>query len=73
MLLSNMKENQIATISKIDSKCTLSRRLFDLGFIEGQKITCTNIGLTGSPIAYNICGCKLALRKKDAAMIGVII
>ncbi len=73
MTLSQMKENQSATITSVNAGIGLSRRLFDLGFISGQKIDCTNIGLCGSPIAYNLRGCKIALRKKDADMIGVVL
>lgn len=67
-----MKVNQQATITALNSK-GIQRRLFDLGFMAGQKITCTNIGIFGSPIAYNLCGCTIALRKKDADEIGVIL
>lgn len=73
MTLSDMKENQIATITKIESDPSLSRRLFDMGFIVGQHIACVNVGAFGSPIAYNLRGCKVALRKKDADKIGVVL
>lgn len=72
MKLSEMKENQQAIITDLNTK-RIQRRLFDLGFMTGQKITCTNIGLFGSPIAYSLCGCTIALRKKDADEIGVSI
>lgn len=73
MTLSDMKENQIATIIKIESDSALSRRLFDMGFIAGQNIACVNVSALGSPIAYNLRGCKVALRKKDADKIGVVL
>ncbi len=73
MLLSQMKENQTGSITSINSSALPQRRLLDLGFIAGQKITCTNIGFTGSPIAYSIRGSKIALRKRDADMIGVVL
>ena len=73
MLLSQMKENQTATITAVNDNFRRSRRLYDMGFIAGQKIQCTDIGLWGSPIAFTIRGTKIALRKKDAAMIGVVL
>ena len=73
MTLSEMKENQGATITEIENESGLSRRLFDMGFIAGQKITCINIGAFGSPIAYNLRGCNIALRKKDADKVWVIL
>lgn len=73
MLLSLMKENETAVITDVDGDFALSRRLHDMGFAPGQKISCTDIGIFGSPIAYKIRGTKIALRKKDAAKIGVIM
>ncbi|MGN1328717.1 MAG: ferrous iron transport protein A [Eubacterium sp.] len=73
MLLSQMKENQTATITALDENFDLSRRLHDMGFAPGQKIHCSDIGLCGSPIAYTIRGTKIALRKKDADKIGVVL
>ena len=73
MTLSEMKENQVATITEIENESGLSRRLFDMGFVEGQDITCMNVGMFGTPIAFNVRGTKVALRKKDADLIGVIL
>ncbi len=66
MTLSEMQVNQTAKIDEVLCDSGLARRLFDMGFVSGQNITCTNIGALGTPIAYNLHGCKIALRKKDA-------
>lgn len=71
MLLSQMKENEICTIIAINDNCSLKNRLNELGISKGQKIECKNIGLSHSPIAYQICSSKLAIRKKDAQSIEV--
>ena len=71
MLLSQMKENEICKIITIDDNCSLKNRLNELGISKGQKIECKNIGLNRSPIAYQICSSKLAIRKKDAQNIEV--
>lgn len=73
MLLSQMKVNDTATIKFVDNNSEFERRFFDMGFIEGNSVKCTNIGISGSPIAYLICGSKIALRKKDANRIRVIL
>lgn len=73
MRLSQLKESQTATIKFVDDGCEFVRRFFDMGFIEGNKVKCTNIGISGSPIAYLVCGSKIALRKKDADWIKVIM
>lgn len=73
MTLSDMKENQSAVIADIENSTGVKRRLFDMGFTAGAKIYCTDIGIFGSPIAYQIRGSKIALRKKDANEIGVTL
>jgi Fe2+ transport system protein FeoA len=73
MKLSQMKENQCARITDIDDNTPFERRFFDMGFINGQSVICVNIGLFGTPIAYQIRGSKIALRKKDASKIGVVM
>lgn len=73
MTLSQMKVNESGYITSIDNGSNFGRRFSDMGFITGQKISCTNIGFFGSPIAYQIRGSKVALRKRDADRIGVIL
>ena len=73
MTLSQMKEKQSGIITYIEDCSGFERRFFDMGFINGQKVVCDNIGLFGSPIAYQIRGSKIALRKKDADKIGVMV
>ncbi len=73
MTLSQMKENDFGHISYINTEPSFLRRFYDLGFMEGQCIRCENIGLLGTPIAYQIRGSKIALRKCDADKIGVVL
>ena len=73
MTLSQMKVNESGYIISIDNGSNFERRFSDMGLITGQKISCTNIGLFGSPIAYQIRGSKVALRKRDADRIGVVL
>lgn len=73
MHLSQMKENETAVIKKVDSTSDFARRFFDMGFVEGNTVKCLNIGIMGTPAAYLICGSKIALRKKDASRIRVVM
>ncbi len=71
MNLSDMKPNQSAVITEIDSSAKNARRLYDLGFVKGQRVRCTDIAMSGSPIAYEVQKTKIALRKNDAMRVGV--
>lgn len=71
MLLSEMKENEKCEIVSINNNCELKKRLLELGLFKGQTVECKNISLNRSPIAYQICSSKLAIRKNDANKIEV--
>lgn len=73
MKLCDIKENQCATITSVCCQDLSLRRLSDLGFCTGEAVRCTYVSPMGSPIAYYIRGSQIALRKKDAARIGVVL
>lgn len=71
MRLCDIELNQCCVIVSIEKTCSLSNRLKELGFISGQKVICSDISLFSSPVAYKLCGTKIALRKNTAQMIEV--
>lgn len=73
MTLADMKENDRAIISHISNECEIKRRLFDMGFIKGNEISCVRRNPFGSPIAYCVEGSVIALRKTDAQKVGVVL
>lgn len=73
MTLADMNKNQSGIISHIDSEFEIKRRLLDLGFIKGNEVKFERKNIFGSPIAFNIEGSVVALRKPDAAKVGVIL
>ena len=73
MTIADMKENERGIILYIRKDCEIKRRLFDMGFIKGNEISCVWRNPLGSPIAYNIEGSIVALRKPDAEKVGVAL
>ena len=73
MTIADMKENERGIILYIRKDCEIKRRLFDMGFIKGNEIRCVRRNPFGSPIAYNIEGSIVALRKPDAEKVGVAL
>lgn len=73
MTLADMCEMQNGIIVDIDSNCQIKRRLFDMGFIKGNEISCVRRNPLGSPIAFSVEGSVIALRKSDAKMVGVVV
>ncbi len=69
--LNEVKLNETAIIENL--KCTenVKRRLLDLGFIRGTKITPILISPSKDPRAFWIRGITIALRKEDARQVSV--
>lgn len=73
MTLADMKENDSGIILYINSDCQIKRRLFDMGFVKGNEIICVRRNPMGSPIAFNVEGSVIAIRKPDAEKVGVVL
>lgn len=73
MFLSELEENQSATVLFSDSKSLFGERLNDMGFRNGERVLCVKRGLFPSPIIYLVNGVYIALRKKDAGAIEVVL
>ena len=71
--LSYLRPGETGEISHIENECSLRRRLQDIGFISGIKITCELTSPLGDPKAYRINGALIALRNEDTEKINIII
>lgn len=63
--------NQKGKIVKVNSKDNIKRRLLDLGFIEGNIVTCLLYSPFNDPIAYKVLNTVIALRREDSKDIEV--
>ena len=64
--LNRLNIDEEAVVAKIGEK---SRRLKDLGLVEGTKVKCVLRSPLGDPYAYKIRGAVVAIRKEDASQI----
>ena len=71
MKCSELKIGEKARIKKIYLEEQKQAKLFHLGLIEEEEITCKFKNPFYSPIAYQIKGCVFAMRKEDADQIEV--
>lgn len=69
--LNNLPLNSYAQIENIHCSSNTKRRLLDLGLINGTKIKPILKNPMGDPIAYEIRGSTIALRKEDSSLIDV--
>lgn len=66
--LNRLNIDEEAVVAKRGEK---SRRLKDLGLVEGTKVKCVLRSPLGDPYAYKIRGAVVAIRKEDASQIMV--
>lgn len=69
--LDSLPLSKSAYISALNVEGALRRRLLDLGFSVGNKIIPLYSSPLGDPIAYNIMGSVIALRKETASHIEI--
>jgi ferrous iron transport protein A len=68
-----LKPEQSGYIKQLCSNNPMKRRLMDLGFLPGTKITCLFQSPAKDPLAYRICGTTIVLRKEDSKSITVTL
>ncbi|MDR3178829.1 MAG: ferrous iron transport protein A [Oscillospiraceae bacterium] len=72
MFLDNISVGKTVKIIKLLSTGIKRKRLLDLGFIKGTKVSVLNKSPFGNPVAYLLRGAVIALRKEDAKNILVL-
>lgn len=69
--LDKLDINNNAVILNLNCKGDLRRRLLDLGLVNGTNIKAIFKSPIGNPIAYEIRGTTIALRKEDSKLINI--
>lgn len=69
--LDKLPINTLGKVCNINCNGTIKRRLLDLGLIKGTTIKPILKSPLGSPIAYEIRGSVIAIRKCDSNAISV--
>lgn len=67
--LAQLAPEEAAVVSSLSHTGALRRRLIELGLIEGTHVRCVLRAPSGSPIAYQVRGATIALRRCDAETI----
>lgn len=67
--LHRMQEGQRGTVEIIRLQGAVLQRILDLGLTEGCPVRCRLRSPAGGPIAYEIRGAVIALRRQDASKI----
>lgn len=72
MRLSELYNNQSGIITKVRGRGAFRRRIMEMGFVKGKKITVVKNAPLKDPIEYNIMGYQVSLRRSEASLIEVV-
>ena len=72
MRLSELKTGESATVLKVLGHGGFRRRIVELGFVRGNKVSVVLNAPLKDPIEYSLLGYNISLRRADAEMIVVV-
>ena len=72
MKLSELKNGETAVIVRLSGHGGFRKRIMEMGFIRGEKVTSVLDSPMHDPIKYNVMGYEVLLRRNEAAMIEVL-
>ena len=65
-----LRPGERAVVTSLYHEEEMARRLKELGFVPGTAVTCVARSPAGDPAAYLVRGAVIALRERDAALVG---
>ena len=68
--LQGLRLGQSGRVTEIGAASDMRERLTELGFTSGSEVRCLYAAMSGDPRAYRVCGAVIALRERDARLIG---
>ena len=71
--LNHIRHGDVCVVTKVCAPPSVRKRLLDLGFVMGAKVSLHIISVMGDPKAYNVAGAVIALRNADARVVSVKI
>lgn len=71
MLLSELETGKSAVIIKVKGHGAFRKRISEMGFIKGQKVSVVKNAPLQDPVQYSLMGYEITLRKAEASLIEV--
>ena len=71
MTLNDIKVGESAIVTDILAGESMKNRFYDLGLVEGTRVSCEIISPLGDPVGFQIRGALIAIRREDAKGISV--
>lgn len=72
MRLSELQNGEYGIISKVKGRGAFRKRITEMGFVKGKKVTVIKNAPLKDPIEYSVMGYEVSLRRKEAALVEVV-
>jgi len=72
MRLSELKKGEVAIITKVLGRGAFRKRILEMGFVKGKKISIVKGAPLKDPIQYKIMDYEVSLRKSESSLIEII-
>ncbi|MFC2270301.1 MAG: ferrous iron transport protein A, partial [Porphyromonas endodontalis] len=71
MKLSDVEKGKTVLIQKVGGRGAFRKRILEMGFIAGKRVTVVQNAPLKDPVYYRIMDYNVSLRRQDAALIDV--
>jgi len=71
MLLAELQSKESGIILKVRGEGAFRKRIMEMGFVKGQKVTVIKNAPFKDPVEYSLMGYKVSLRRAEASLIEV--
>jgi ferrous iron transport protein B len=72
MVLEQLQSSESGTIVKVRGEGAFRKRITEMGFVRGQKVTVIKNAPFRDPVEYSLMGYKVSLRRAEASLIEVV-
>lgn len=73
MTLDEVPIGQTVSLDRVGGERAFRRRLMELGFVPGTKITMVGVAPMGDPLELSVRGAALSIRRNEARCIAVVM
>lgn len=72
MKLSEIRQGESCIVKSVKTHNAFGKRLCDLGFVEGTRVTVLAVAPLGDPIEFSLRGYRITLRKNEASLVEAV-
>ena len=72
MVLQDLNQGDTAIIAKVKGRGAFRKRIMEMGFVAGKRVTVLRKAPMLDPIEYNVMGYNVSLRNSEASLIEIV-